>query len=363
MALLHLTSPQTGTANTTQRIMLEVCLATGLGLGVMIWHFGWGSLVQVIWAMSVALVAEALVLKFRHKPLSFYLKDGSALVTGLLLGLSIPPIAPWWIGFIGVSFAIIVGKQLYGGLGFNPFNPAMLGYVLLLISFPVPMTAWLSAESMGTELQPSLHPNLLEASWIIFFGQLPNDFSIDAFTMATPLDALKTAARQGQDFSQIIQQETSLTLSGGVLLGKAWTSINIAFLAGGIFLLLRGVMPWHTPAGVFLGLGGCALCGYWVNPSQGNVLFHLFSGATCLGAFFIATDPVSGASSNLGRFIFGFLVGIIVYLIRIWGGYPDAFAFAVLLMNLSAPTIDYYTRPRVYGHATSQTGLMQKKQN
>src|SRR5690606_32963229 len=156
MKLISVTSPHTTGPSRTQRVMAQVLLATLPGLGVLCWLFGWGSLINVLWACLAALLCEAAVLRLRGKPVGFHLTDGSALVTAVLLALAIPPTAPWWLTLVGVGFAIIFAKQLYGGLGMNPFNPAMAGYVLLLISFPVDMTRWLppfEAPDFTTSLQ------------------------------------------------------------------------------------------------------------------------------------------------------------------------------------------------------------------
>ncbi len=354
MALLTLSSPHTINNHSTQGLMLQVCIATIPGMMALTYLFGWGSLIQVFLCIVLALCCEAIILKLRNNPVLFFLKDCSEIVTGLLLGLSIPPIAPWWISVIGISFAIIIGKQLYGGLGFNPFNPAMLGYVLLLISFPVEMTSWLAPQSLNSNNEA----NLLTTLQTIFLQEAPST-GIDSFTMATPLDSLKTLARQTTEANQALAQMPQFIQHGGILFADAWYLVNLSFLAGGLVLLYRGVVGWHTPAGIFIGLGACALIGYLINPQLGNPFFHLLSGATCFAAFFIATDPVSSPTSNRGRLVYGVAIGAIVFIIRAKGGYPDAFAFAVLLLNLAAPTIDHYTRPRVYGHKGATKGLKQ----
>lgn len=337
MAFITVTSPHTTRpGNQTGALMRQVLLATVPGLAVLTWLFGYGTLINVVWAILVALASEAAVLKLRGRDLRFYLSDYSAVVTAVLLALALPPTSPWWLTLVGVSFSIVVAKQLYGGLGMNPFNPAMVGYVLLLISFPVDMTRWIA---------PHEAPGLMQ-SWQAFLGQLP----VDGLTGATPLDTFRTWA--GND-----EQLASQAILNGALAGQGWDWVNLAFLAGGLYLLARKIITWHIPVGVMAGLGLVALPFWLFDPVRyASPLFHLFSGAAMFGAFFIATDPVSAATSRLGRLLYGALIGVLVWVIRSHGGYPDAMAFAVLLMNLAAPTIDYYTQPRTYGHRKAHRG-------
>ena len=339
MTLPRITSPHAKGSNRTQRVMLLVLAACAPGALALTWLFGIGTLVNLLWASLVALAVEAAILKVRQRPLSFFLSDGSALVTAVLLALALPPYAPWWLTLVAVGFAIVFGKQLYGGLGQNPFNPAMLGYVVVLISFPVEMTSWPKPHSVG----------MLEGlQQILGLAPLP-----DGWSQATALDSLKT------NKSLTIDELWAANPAFGTLGGTAVEWVNAAFLLGGLFLLRKRLISWHAPAGMLAALAIMSLL-FWNgsgSDSNGSPLFHLLSGATMLGAFFIVTDPVSGATSNLGRLVFGAGVGILVYVIRTWGGYPDGVAFAVLLMNLAAPTIDYYSRPRTYGHSKPERGF------
>jgi electron transport complex protein RnfD len=268
------------------------------------------------------------------------LQDGSALLTGVLLALALPPLAPWWIPVVGSLFAIVIAKQLYGGLGYNPFNPAMAGYVVLLISFPRELSLW---PATGHVL------GLLDSLQLVFAGNLPDTLTLDAITMATPLDAVKTRLGLSETLTEI--HDTAVF---GSFAGAGWEWLNLWFLLGGLWLLQQKVIKWQIPAGMLAGLFLTALLFYAWNPDiYASPLFHLFSGAAMLGAFFIATDPVSASTTPRGRLYFGFGIGVLTYVIRTWGGYPDGVAFAVLLMNMAAPTIDYYTRPRVFGHDDS----------
>lgn len=339
MALPRITSPHATGNQRTQRVMLQVLLATAPAVLALTWLFGIGTLVNLLWASLVALCCEAAILAMRKRPIAFYLKDGSALVTAVLLALALPPYAPWWLTLIAVGFAIIFGKQLYGGLGQNPFNPAMLGYVVVLISFPLPMTTWPAPHSVGM---------LAGIEHIWGLASLP-----DGWSQATALDSLKTNKSLTMD--ELWARSPAFGHFGG--LGVEW--VNLAFLLGGLYLLKQKLISWHAPAGMLGALAVMSLL-FWNgsgSDSNGSPLFHLLSGASMLGAFFIVTDPVSGATSQLGRIIFGAGVGVLVYIIRTWGGYPDGVAFAVLLMNLAAPTIDYYSRPRAYGHRKAERGF------
>ena len=339
MALPRITSPHATGNQRTQRVMLQVLLATVPAVLILTWLFGIGTLVNLLWASLVALGCEAAILAIRKRPITFYLKDGSALVTAVLLALALPPYAPWWLTLIAVGFAIIFGKQLYGGLGQNPFNPAMLGYVVVLISFPLPMTTWPAPHSVGM---------LAGIEHIWGLASLP-----DGWSQATALDSLKL--NKSLTVDELWAQNPAFGRFGGQ--GVEW--VNLAFLLGGLYLLKQKLISWHAPAGMLAALAVMSLL-FWNgsgSDSNGSPLFHLLTGATMLGAFFIVTDPVSGATSQLGRIIFGAGVGVLVYIIRTWGGYPDGMAFAVLLMNLTAPTIDYYSRPRTYGHRKAERGF------
>ncbi|MBT3566415.1 MAG: electron transport complex subunit RsxD [Porticoccus sp.] len=358
MALLKLTSPHAHSAQNTARVMQLVILATIPGLFALTLFFGWGSLINVTLSCMVAVGCEALVIRLRKRPIMFYLKDYSAILTAVLLGISLPPLAPWWIAVVGTSFAIIIAKNLYGGLGYNPFNPAMIGYVVLLISFPVQMTAWPApAELYPSDMQV---PGLWHSIQIVLPLLNPDTLSgvsetasgtIDAYTAATPLDTFKQ--NTGLLVDQFYKKE--LFFSQGTWAGLGWEWVNIGFLLGGLFLLYRKIFTWHAPLGMLLSLALCSVIFYdsGSSSSLGSPLFHLLSGATMFGAFFIITDPVTSATSNKGRLIYGALIGVLIFIIRSWGSYPDAIAFAVLLMNFAAPLIDNYTMPRTYGYSKS----------
>ncbi|MBX2808882.1 MAG: electron transport complex subunit RsxD [Cellvibrionaceae bacterium] len=347
MSFIRISSPHTHTANTTGNVMRSVILATAPGFIALCYFFGWGTVINLALCCTTAVACEALVLKLRGRPVGFYLKDGSALVTAVLLGLALPPYAPWWLVVVGSGTAIIVAKQLYGGLGFNPFNPAMVAYVVLLISFPVEMTRWGLPQDL---LAPGQTLPTLGATLSFVFAQ-PGEL-LDAYTGATPLDLFKN--QQGLLVTQIYEQYP--LFSQALFAGTGWEWVNLGFLLGGLFLLYKKVFSWHAPVCMLTALALMAALFYdgGSSHSGGSPLLHLLSGSTMLGAFFIITDPVSSASSTRGRMIYGACIGILIYIIRVWGNYPDATAFAVLLMNFAAPFIDYYTLPRTYGHARSE---------
>mgnify|MGYP000188353144 FL=1 len=342
MAFTTASSPHLRRPISVTEVMFTVTGATLPALAVLTWYFGFGYLINITLAVANALICEALVLVMRKRPLSFYLKDGSAILTAWLLGLALPPFAPWWLVVVGSFFAIVFVKHLFGGMGNNPFNPAMAAYALLLISFPVQMTTnW----GIPAPLAESGLASFAETLAISF-----TSLGVDGFTMATPLDTYKTTI----DIKT--QEELALLpeFSQGWLPGWLW--VSLAYLLGGAFLIWRKIITWHTPVAVLAGIALMALLFSWDPDSRMPITLHLLGGATMIGAFFIATDPVTSATSNKGKLIYGFGIGALTYIIRTWGNYPDAIAFAVLLMNFAAPLIDHYTRPRTYGHSKPVSG-------
>lgn len=334
-------SPYISEAPSVSAIMFKVLLALVPGVIAYVWVFGGGVLVTIGLATATALAAEAVMLKIRHRPIQPFLMDFSAVVTAWLLALAIPPLAPWWLIVVGTLFAIVFAKQIYGGLGYNPFNPAMIGYAVLLISFPVLMTKWPAALQLA-EFKLSFTDQL----HYIFGGLLPQDVKIDAVTSATPLDYLKTQLTLKHDVASITQAPVF-----GALGGKGGEYVTGAYLLGGLYLWQQKIISWHLPA-AFLGALALISGVFWVINSAhfASPLLHLFSGASMLAAFFIITDPVSGPTTPKGKLYFAAGVGIITYLIRVYGGYPDGVAFAVIFMNICVPLIDAHTQPRVFGH-------------
>lgn len=331
--------------------MLWVIAAMLPAIVLQYYYFSAGVLIQSSMAIIFAYCLELIITRLRKKPTFFYVSDFSAILTALILAIAIPPYAPYWIILIGVFCALVLGKHVYGGLGQNPFNPAMVGYVVLLISFPLHMTTW----TPPSALLP------IDLAWqdafqLIFNGNNTHGMSlsqlphlIDGITQATPLDSVKFGLFEQNSITNIIQSPIfdNRLLNG---LAHGWWQVNIAFLIGGLFLIWRKVIHWQTPAALLLTLLLCSLI-HWGIDSQNNInpIVQLVSGATMFCAFFIATDPVTASITPKGKWIFGSLVGFLIYIIRYYGNYPDGVAFAILLANICVPFIDHYTRPRIYG--------------
>jgi electron transport complex protein RnfD len=287
-------------------------------------------------ATLAALAAEAVMLHLQKKPQAIFLSDGSAIVTAWLIALTFPPLAPWWLVVTGTAFAIVVAKHLYGGLGQNPFNPAMVAFAVCIVAFPALMSQW---------------PNLsLELPFVdqvnVILGLAPR---VDALSGATPLDAMKTALKLGDGSVNVVQLLANQDIYGNFA-GRGWEWVAAGYLLGGLWLWQRKLITWHVPV-AFIGALVAISGALWLyQPAQfANPVFHLFSGGAMIGAFFIATDPVSGCTTPRGKLIFGAGAGLLAYIIRVFGGYPDGVAFAVLLMNLCAPLIDLLTQPRIFG--------------
>ena len=306
---------------TSMGLVLLACLP---GLLALLWLHGWGMLLNLLLSATAALLCEAVLLALRGQTLSTALGDGSALVTAVLLAAALPTLAPWWLPVVAASVAIGFGKQAFGGVGRNPFNPAMVGYAFVLLSFPLQMNHW-----------PGQAPGLFDSLQQVFTA----GEQIDAWARPTLLDGLRH--NRSLTIEELFASHPGFGNIGGR--GSEW--VNLAFLLGGLFLLQRKVISWHAPLGLLTGLFVFSLLGWngSGSDSNGSPLLHLFSGSTMLAAFFIATEPVSGPRNERARLYFGLGAGLLIYLIRTWGSYPDGTAFAVLLMNLMAPTLERLT--------------------
>lgn len=328
----HITLQRTS----VRAVMLKVTAALVPGVLVHAWVFGPGIWVSLLVCTAFAYVFEAFALAMRNQPLRPFLTDGSVLVTAWLLALSMPTLLPWWIYAVGVLFAVLIAKHLYGGLGQNPFNPAMVGYAALIVSFPLYMNLWPAPVSVASHT-----PDLLEAFDLVFAGQ--GAVSPDAYTAATPMDTLRAQVRAGRDASEVTRASFSL-------MGKE--TLVVTYALGGVLLLALRVITWHIPAAFLAGVMATAGVLYLLDPARhADPLFHLVTGSTMLGAFFILTDPVSASATSRGKLIYAGLAGFITVLIRSFGNYPDGVAFSVLLMNMAVPFIDAHTQPRVFGQA------------
>jgi len=317
-----------------RRVMAEVLLALLPGVAVHVWIFGFGILVQLALATGAALAVEAVALRFRGVPRGPFPGDLSAVVTAVLFVLCIGPLSPWWISALGMLAALGLAKHAHGGLGANLFNPAMVGYAVVLLAFPRLVSQWPAATADLPTAAHAIFEHVANASW-------------DTLASATPLDALRQLAAQGRQ-SVEIHNDALFQRSQPA----AWTAIATAYLLGGLYLLWRRIVSWQAPLGV---IGGCVLLTlpFWLFDAElhASPLRHLGHGGLLLAAWFVATDPVSGCTSPRGRLIFGLGVAALTLAIRRWGNHPDGVAFAVLLMNAAAPLIDRVTRPRIYGHA------------
>ena len=290
-------SPHVRSGATTRRIMLDVCLALLPAVIFAVYWFGFGVLLTVLLSVASAILSEFLMEKALRRPVT--IDDGSAAVTGLLLALTLPAGTPWYVPVLGSVFAICIAKQVFGGLGDNFVNPALAGRAFLLASFPAAMTTY--------------------------------PLVADAVTSATPLSS---------EFAGSVDYLQAFIGRIGGCIGEVST---LALLIGAAYLLIRRVIDWRIPLSY---LGTMALL---TVIGRGNVLDSVLLGGTVLGAFFMATDYVTSPVTSWGRVIYGVGIGIINYTIRRWGAYPEGTTYAILLMNIAAPLIERFTRPRKYG--------------
>jgi electron transport complex protein RnfD len=314
-------SPHVRAEETTNRVMRAVIYALLPACAVSVYFFGLPALFLLLITTLGCVAVEAVCQRLMGVPLA--IADGSAALTGILLALNLPPHSPWWLALVGAAVAIGLGKQVYGGLGGNPFNPALVARVVLLISFPVQMTTWHAPAPLGS--------------------------TIDAVTTATPLGEMKTAVMMTGKLPPGLEQHL-----GQYFLGQMAGSLGeisaLALLLGAVFLLWKRILTWHIPT-AYLGTVVLFSGIFWLaDPSRyPSPLFHLLTGGLMLGALFMATDMVTSPITNKGMLIFGIGCGLITVLIRLFGGYPEGVSFAILLMNAATPLIDRFTRPKKFG--------------
>lgn len=327
-------------------LMLHVLAALVPAAIAHVWYFGPGLIFNLLVATVFAAAGEALMISLRSRQPETGLTDYSVLVTAVLLAFALPSLTPWWVTATGALFAVIVAKHLYGGLGFNIFNPAMAGYVVILVAFPMHLNLWV-APSMGDLDYQKL--TVLQTLTFTLTGSLPDAIGFDAISRATPLDVMKSGLNNARTITEI----RAVPIMGDFG-GRGWEWIGNFLAFGGFWLLIKKIIRWQIPVGVGLGLLVPATIMYMIDPgANASPGFHLFGGATILCAFFIATDPVTAATSPKGRMIYGIGIGLLIYCIRRWGSYADGVAFAILLMNMAVPAIDYFTRPHIIGHDES----------
>lgn len=335
-------APHTTTTNSTGRIMATVMLALAPATLYGFWLYGWPAIYLWFVTVAAAVFGEIFFLRLMEKKAAPAIWDGSAILTGWLLAVSLPPWAPWWIGVFGGLFATVLGKQVFGGLGQNLFNPAMVARVALLISFPVQMTSWvgpLPLFSIGA-------PGPIEGLMILFKGITP---AFDAVTSATTLGFAKTEMSRGVDLLQSAAHAPALSFLGSRP-GSLGETAAWLIAAGGVAMIFLRVISWHIPVAMLLGIALPAAALHAVDPAHYlDMSAHVLSGGAMLGAFFIATDYVTSPNTAKGKLVFGAGCGLLTYIIRSWAGYPEGVAFAVLLMNSLTPIIDSYFKPRIYG--------------
>lgn len=318
-------SPHVHSGESTNKIMYGVLLAMVPALLVSFYSFGIGALITTLVAVLACLMFEWAIQKYLIKG-EATIMDGSAAITGVLLAFNVPSSIPIWMLIVGSLVAIGAGKMSFGGLGQNPFNPALVGRVFLLMSFPVDMTLW-----------PTAVTNRMNYT--------------DAITGATPLAIVKEGLAKGNTVSQLMDQIPSYTdMFLGTIGGSLGEVSALALIIGGAYMLIKKIITWHIPVSilgtilVFAGLLNIANPEAYVDP-----LFHLLTGGVMLGAIFMATDMVTSPMSQKGMIVYGVGIGVITVAIRVFGAYPEGMSFAILIMNAFVPLINKYIRPKVFG--------------
>lgn len=326
MSLLTISgSPHVHGSQSVKKIMWGVVIALIPAMLVSFWYFGIGAILVTLVSVVSCLLFEYLIQKYIMK-VQPTITDGSAVITGVLLAFNVPSSLPLWIVVIGALVAIGVAKMTYGGLGKNPFNPALVGRVFLLISFPVDMTSW---------PLPGVNRMVL----------------VDAVTGPTALGVVKEGLAKGESISQLASQIPDYT---NMLLGQMGGSLGevsaLALILGGLFMLFRKIITWHIPISYLLTVTLFTGILWQINPDKFmDPVFHLLTGGMMLGAIFMATDMVTSPMSGKGMIIFGIGCGILTILIRIWGAYPEGVSFAILIMNALVPLINKGFKPKKFG--------------
>lgn len=326
-------SPHVYGDESIKKLMYGVIIALLPALGVSLFFFGIGALIVTATAIASALLFEFLIAKYilKQQP---SLWDGSAVLTGLLLAFNVPTNLPLWIIIIGSFVAIAIGKMSFGGLGNNPFNPALVGRVFLLISFPVPMTSW--PEPITSRLQYA-----------------------DAVTGATPLGLLQEGVKNGTPVEQIMtnpEMPTKMEMLYGGIGGSLGEMAAIALLLGMVYMLVRKIITWHIPVSIIATLFVFTGMFWLIDPSRyADPVFHLLTGGALLGAIYMATDYVTSPMSKRGMLVYGFGIGLLTFVIRTYGAYPEGISFAILLMNAFVPLINRYIKPKRFGEVQKST--------
>ncbi len=318
-------SPHIHSDRTSKKLMYDVVIALIPTFLVSLYVFGIGALVVTAVAVASCLLFEYIIQKFLLKT-EVTITDGSAIITGILLAFNLPSGLPIWMIVVGSLVAIGVAKMSFGGLGFNIFNPALVGRVFLLVSFPVQMTMWPTAVENNTKI-------------------------VDAISGATPLGIIKEGLQFGETMSEIGAKIPSvLDMFLGITGGSLGEMSALAILLGGIYLIFRKVITWHIPVTMLVTIAVMTGIFWLINPEQyASPLIHILSGGALLGAFFMATDLVTSPMTKKGMVIFAIGIAIITIVIRLYGAYPEGISFAILIMNAFVPLINTYFKPRRFG--------------
>ena len=318
-------SPHQQSAETTRKLMMGVVIALAPALAASVWYFGLGAIIVTLVSVVSCVAVEYLIQKFilKTKP---SVSDGSAIVTGLLLAFNVPSNLPVHIIIIGAIVSIGVAKMTFGGLGNNPFNPALVGRVFLLISFPVQMTSW----------------------------PVPSGFNTgytDAVTGATPLAIMSEGIKNGEAVSALMEKIPShMQLFYGYMGGSMGEIAALALILGGLYMIWRKIITWHIPVTILLTVAVFTGILWAADPMKyPDPLFHLLTGGLMLGAIFMATDYVTSPMTAKGMIIYGIGIGVITVLIRTWGAYPEGVSFAILIMNSFVPLLNMYIKPKRFG--------------
>ncbi len=318
-------SPHQQSPETTRKLMYGVVIALAPALAASIWFFGMGAIIVTLTSVLACVAVEYLTQKYilKTKP---SVTDGSAVVTGLLLAFNVPSNLPVHIIIIGAIVSIGVAKMTFGGLGSNPFNPALVGRVFLLISFPVQMTSW----------------------------PVPSGFQtgyLDAVTGATPLGIMSEGIRNGETVAALMEKVPShMQLFYGYMGGSLGEIAAAALIIGGIYMIWRKIITWHIPVSMLLTVAVFTGILWLADPSKfADPVFHLLTGGIMLGAIFMATDYVTSPMTHKGMIIYGIGIGVITVLIRTWGAYPEGVSFAILIMNAFVPLLNMYIKPARFG--------------
>lgn len=313
-------SPHVFDGDSTAKVMWGVVAALAPATAWSVYAFGWRAAWVVVLATVGCVAFEAGAQALRGGPVT--VADGSAALTGVLLALNLPASSPWWLVVLGAATAILLGKQVFGGLGQNPFNPALVARVLLLVSFPVHMTTW----------------------------AVPGGALVDAVGSATPLGEAKTALSTLGSIQSVVQDLDVWRLALGLQGGSLGEVSSVALLLGAAFLLWRRIITWDIPIAFVATTLAVTAIPWQVAPDRYlSPMVHLFAGGLILGAFYMATDMVTSPLNTRGRWLYGAGCGALTAVIRLWGGYPEGVSFAILLMNACVPLIDRATKPRKFG--------------